>query len=97
MLKIILTTLAIIFLIRLVAPVLFRWLLSAFVKKGMRNGTFFTNGNINQQRRQQQSGNHSRNNSNGRSNGEVRIDYIPEKPDRKEFNGGEYVDYEEVK
>ncbi|MCC9136369.1 DUF4834 family protein [Pontibacter silvestris] len=97
MLKFILTTLAIIFFIRLVAPVLFRWLLSAFLKKSMRNGNFFYNGNLNQQRQQRNNSNNGSNSSNGRSNGDVRIDYIPEQPNRSEFNGGEYVDYEEVK
>jgi hypothetical protein len=35
--------------------------------------------------------------NNGRQQGGVKIDYIPEQPDRKDFNGGQYVDYEEIK
>lgn len=92
MIKFIFTTLLIIFFIRLVAPVLFRWLLGMFIRKKMRNGSFFYT-NMHQQQRQQQNG-HS---NNGRAEGKVKIDYIPEQPDRKNFDGGEYVDYEEVK
>lgn len=81
----------------MVAPVLFRWLLGLFVKKSLRNGTFFYS-NMHQQRRQPQNPyNNSGSQSNGKTRGNVKIDYIPEQPDRKEFNGGEYVDYEEVK
>jgi hypothetical protein len=36
-------------------------------------------------------------NGNGRQQGNVKIDYVPEQPDRKDFNGGQYVDYEEIK
>ena len=31
------------------------------------------------------------------STGKINIDYIPEDPNKKDFRGGEYVDYEEVK
>lgn len=92
MIKFIFTTLLIIFFIRLVAPVLFRWLLGMFIRKKMRNGSFFYS-NMHQQQRQQQNGH----NHNGKTEGKVKIDYIPEQPDRKNFDGGEYVDYEEVK
>ncbi len=98
MIKFIFTTILIIFFIRMVAPVLLRWLLGAFVKKSMRNGTFFY---TNQQQRPPQdpyrNNSHNNGRSNGKSNGDVRIDYIPEQPDRRDFNGGQYVDYEEVK
>ncbi|GAA4426155.1 hypothetical protein GCM10023188_07920 [Pontibacter saemangeumensis] len=95
MIKFIFTTLLILFFIRMVAPVLFRWLIGMFIKKKMRNGTFFYP-NANQQRQQQQP--HSNGSQqNGRAQGGVKIDYIPEQPGRKDFNGGEYVDYEEVK
>jgi hypothetical protein len=90
MLKFIFVTILVIFFIRLVAPFLFRWLLAFFVKKSLRNGTFFYS-NMNQQRPD------PRANSNGRQQGGVKIDYIPEQPDRKDFNGGQYVDYEEIK
>ncbi|ARS36697.1 DUF4834 family protein [Pontibacter actiniarum] len=92
MIKFIFTTLLIIFFIRMVAPTLLRWLLGAFLKKKMRNGTFFYSTMHQQQQAQQQS-----RQGNGRANGDVKIDYVPEQPERKSFNGGEYVDYEEVK
>ncbi|MBC5775996.1 DUF4834 family protein [Pontibacter sp. KCTC 32443] len=90
MIKFIIITILVILFIRLVAPVLFRILLGMFIKKSMRNGTFFTN--MHQQQRPQPNSN-----SNGRAKGDIKIDYIPNQPDRRDFNGGEYVDYEEVK
>ncbi|MBX0333990.1 DUF4834 family protein [Pontibacter sp. HSC-14F20] len=90
MIKFIFVTLLVIFFIRMVAPFLFRWLLAFFVKKSLRNGTFFYS-NMNQPRPEPQT------NSNGRRQGDVKIDYVPEQPDRKDFNGGQYVDYEEIK
>ncbi|GAB3534579.1 hypothetical protein GCM10027443_21940 [Pontibacter brevis] len=96
MIKFIFTTLLIIFFIRMVAPVLFRWLIGMFIKKKMRNGTFFYT-NMHQQQRQQQPPYNNGSQQNGRTKGNVKIDYIPEQPERKDFNGGEYVDYEEVK
>jgi len=93
MIKYILTTILIIYLVRLVAPFLFRWLLALFVKKSLRNGTFFYNGtNPPQQPPRSNGSTHA-----GRAKGNVNIDYIPEQPERRDFNGGEYVDYEEVK
>ncbi|OKL41121.1 DUF4834 family protein [Pontibacter flavimaris] len=92
MIKFIFTTLLIIFFIRMVAPPLFRWLLGMFIRKKMRNGSFFYT-NMHQQQRQQQ----EQQSQNGRAKGDVSIDYIPERPERKSFKGGEYVDYEEVK
>ncbi|GGG31538.1 DUF4834 family protein [Pontibacter amylolyticus] len=88
--KFIFITILVILFLRLAAPVLFRWLLAFFVKKSLRNGTFFYS-NMNQPRPEPQS------NGNGRQKGGVKIDYIPEQPDRKDFNGGQYVDYEEIK
>ena len=90
MIKFIFVTILIIFFIRLVAPFLFRWLLAFFVKKSLRNGTFFYS-NMNQPRPEPSAKN------NGRQKEGVKIDYIPEQPDRKDFNGGQYVDYEEIK
>jgi len=95
MIKFILTTILVIYFFRMVAPVLFRWLLGAFVKKSMRNGTFFYTSQQQQQPYQEQHRNNGQ--SNGRSAGNVKIDYIPEQPEQKHFDGGEYVDYEEVK
>jgi hypothetical protein len=92
MIKFIFVTLLIFFFIRLVAPVLFRWLLGIFIRKKMRNGSFFYT-NMHQQRPPQQNGHQN----NGKAEGKVKIDYMPEQPDRKNFDGGEYVDYEEVK
>ncbi|MFD2248533.1 DUF4834 family protein [Pontibacter ruber] len=92
-LKFILVTILVIYFIRLVAPFLFRFLLGMFLKKKMRNGTFFYT-NMNQQRQYQD----QQQRSNGRAQGNnIKIDYIPEQPERRDFNGGEYVDYEEVK
>lgn len=93
MIKFIFVTILIVFFIRLVAPVLLRWLLAAFIKKKVRNGSFFYS-NMNQQREQQQQ------HANGQdrpAEGKVKIDYVPEQPNRKGFDGGEYVEYEEVK
>lgn len=91
MIKFIIITILIIFFIRLVAPVLFRFLLGMFIKKSMRNGTFFTNMHQPSQRPE------ATNYSNGRPKGDIKIDYMPNQTDRKDFKGGEYVDYEEVK
>ncbi|WP_242923777.1 DUF4834 family protein [Pontibacter liquoris] len=96
MIKFIFTTLLIIFIMRTIAPVLFRWLLGAFVKKSMRNGTFFYPNQQQQQRPYQEPG-RSNGQPNGRSTGHVKIDYIPDQPGQRHFDGGEYVDYEEVK
>ncbi|MFD2512781.1 DUF4834 family protein [Pontibacter locisalis] len=96
MIKFIFVTLLIIFFIRMVAPVLFRWLLAFFVKKSIRNGTFFYS-NMKQQQRQYQDFHQNNSQSNGKAKGNVKIDYVPDQPDRKDFKGGEYVDYEEVK
>jgi hypothetical protein len=95
MIKFIFTTILILFFIRMVAPVLFRWLIGMFIKKKMRNGTFFYT-NMHQQNQQQPPYTNG-SQQNGRAKGNVKIDYIPEQPERKDFNGGEYVDYEEVK
>lgn len=92
MIKFIFVTLLIIFFIRLVAPVLFRWLLQAFVKKQMRNGTFFYTNT--QQPPRPQTG---QQNGQAKTEGNVKIDYIPENQQKKGFDGGQYVDYEEVK
>lgn len=90
MLKFIFVTILVILFFRLVAPTLFRWLLAFFIKKSIRNGTFFYS-NMNRPQPEPQPG------SNGRHQGDIKIDYIPEQPERKDFNGGQYVDYEEIK
>lgn len=72
---------------RLVAPFLFRMLLSFFFKKAVKNSAFGQAQKMYQQPPQNQ------------PNSKINIDYIPEEQqkERKEFAGGEYVDYEEVK
>ncbi|NDK56848.1 DUF4834 family protein [Pontibacter fetidus] len=90
MIKFIIISILVIMFFRLVAPTLFRFLLGMFIKRSMRNGTFFTNM---QQPPRPQPNSHS----NGRAKADIKIDYIPNQPDRKDFTGGEYVDYEEVK
>ncbi len=89
MLKFIIISILIFLFLRLVAPVLLRFLLGMFIKKSMRNGTFFSN--MHQYQRPQQP------NNNGRPKGDVKIDYMPKQGKQKDFDGGEYVDYEEVK
>lgn len=94
--KFIFVTLLIIFFIRLVAPVVFRWLIGMFLKKSLRNGTFFYS-NMKQQQQAYQNFYRNSSQQSGKTKGDVKIDYMPEQPDRKDFKGGEYVDYEEVK
>ena len=90
MIKFIIITILVIMFFRLVAPTLFRFLLGMFIKRSMRNGTFFTN--MHQPQRPEPNGQ-----SNGRAKADIKIDYIPNQPDSKDFKGGEYIDYEEVK
>jgi hypothetical protein len=73
--------------IRLVAPFLLRWLVAFFFKKAVKNSGFGQHQTYNHQAAPKQPA------------GKIKIDYIPEEKQkqRKEFNGGEYVDYEEVK
>ena len=90
MLKFIIVTFFIIMFIRLVAPFLLRWLVKYLFKKHVNKGTFGAPqhpfGDSQQHRYQKPAGN-------------IRVDYIPEehqKP-KKDFEGGQYVDYEAVK
>ena len=75
------------FAVRYVLPVVLRLVLSGFVRKQMRNGGFVVPP-------QSQPGPQA-------APGEVRVDYVPPTtPEREKppgFNGGEYVDFEEVK
>lgn len=87
MIKFIIISILVIMFFRLVAPVLFRFLLGMFIKRSMRNGAFFTNMHQKPQRPQ----------PNGSAKPDVKIDYIPNQTNRNDFKGGEYVDYEEVK
>ena len=86
------------FFFRLVFPYILRWAIKAFVKKTIQNGTF-PNGTF-------QSGTF-RNNGSGPANqthtepeGEIKVNYVPKNTSANKpanFQGGEYVDYEEVK
>ncbi|MDX5346566.1 MAG: DUF4834 family protein [Hymenobacteraceae bacterium] len=92
-LKFILVTILVIYFIRLVAPFVLRWIFKAFFKKMAKNGQFYGGSFQNGQYRSYQ----QQEKSSRKASGNVNIDYIPEEPDRKEFRGGQYVDYEEVK
>ena len=80
-------------LFRLVLPHLLRWALKAFVKKSIRNGTFMHgSGSFTQSRPGPQ--------AQPEPEGKVKVDYIPDNgsaAQSRDFRGGEYVDYEEVK
>jgi hypothetical protein len=81
--------LIIFFLFRLVMPHLLRWALKAFLKKTIRNGTFMNaNGPFTQASPAQPE-----------PEGKVKVDSVPRNKAAtpKEFPGGEYVEYEEVK
>ncbi|MFC5270649.1 DUF4834 family protein [Adhaeribacter terreus] len=90
MFKFIIVSFLIIMFIRLVAPFLLRWLVAFLFKKHIRKTGFDPQqhpfGNSQQHRYQKPSGN-------------VRVDYIPEDKlhQKKDFEGGQYVDYEEIK
>jgi hypothetical protein len=74
---------------RFVFPVLLRWAIKAFIKKNIQNGRF-TNIDPNEFRSANEP----------QPEGKVKVDYIPKQPQTnpsKDFPGGEYVDYEEVK
>jgi hypothetical protein len=89
MIKFLLIVFLVYFTIRLVAPIIFRWWLKSFVNKHVKNGQFRTTYWAGNQPPQPQ-----------KPEGALNIDYIPKeeaKPPKKEFDGGEYVDYEEIK
>ena len=71
------------FAVRYVLPVVLRVVLSGFVRKQMRSGGFAAPPRP------------------GAAQGEVRVDYVPPTAPSSEkpagFQGGEYVDFEEVK
>ncbi|WP_022825369.1 DUF4834 family protein [Hymenobacter norwichensis] len=80
-------------ILRFVLPVLMRWLVVAFVKKQTRRYGAQFGANPFEAPRPEPS-------HNGPTNGQVHVDYVPpkQKPAQpKEFKGGEYVDFEEVK
>jgi len=77
----------IIFFFRLIMPHLIRWALKAFIKKTLQNGTFT------------QAGQPFNNPTQPQPEGKIKVNYVPQQKDQKpkDFPGGEYVDYEEVK
>jgi len=93
LLKFILIAIAIFWLLRLVARLLFPWAVKKAAEKMMKNADQFQGRNGDPFASYQ---NTSR--SRNRNEGEIRIDYVPPKakPKRKDV-GGEFVDYEEVK
>ena len=76
--------------IRLVAPFLLRWLVAFLFKKHVRKSGFGAPQQpfANPQQHQYQ-----------KPSGNVHVDYIPEdyQKQKKDFDGGKYVDYEEIK
>ena len=89
MIKFLITIFLIYIFMRLVFPIIFRWALKAFIKKSIQKGQFV---NIDP--------NNFRPASEPQPEVKVKADFIPQQPQTsqpKEFPGGEYVDYEEVK
>ncbi|MGV3639363.1 MAG: DUF4834 family protein [Adhaeribacter sp.] len=91
-----LITFVIIFLLfRLVMPHLLRWALKAFVKKTIRNATFTQAGGP-----FGQAAGPFGQTTPPAPEGEVKVAFVPQddaKKAPKEFRGGEYVEFEEVK
>lgn len=82
-------------LFRLVMPHLLRWALKAFVKKTIRNATFNQGGGP-----FGQAGGPFAQASPPAPEGEVKVAFVPQdnsKKAAKEFRGGDYVEFEEVK
>ncbi len=86
MIKFFLILFILFFLFRLVMPYIFKWAIKAFIKKNIPNGTFTS---VNQ----------SPFSPPNQPDGNIKVNYVPKdkKPKPKDFPGGEYVDYEEVK
>jgi len=74
------------FVFRLIMPHLIRWALKVFIKKTLQNGAFTQ---FEQPFTPPQP----------QPEGKIKVDYVPNNkdPKPKDFPGGEYVDYEEVK
>lgn len=92
MIKFIIVTFCIIIFMRMVAPALLRLLITYLFKKTMSGGFGAPQQSYGRPQQPYTTGN-------TRPNGKVKIDYVPESHTngRKDFTGGEYVDYEEVK
>ena len=91
MIKFLIVSFFVIMFIRLVAPFLIRFLLGFFIKKHIRNGSFGMPPQNPQQPQQPPRGFYKK------PAGNLNVDYVPEDKNKKDFPGGEYVDYEEVK
>ncbi|GAB2948548.1 hypothetical protein GCM10027048_11820 [Hymenobacter coalescens] len=84
-------------LLRLVLPHLLRWALTAFVKKQMRTGGMPFGAEGNPFGGQVPPPRYERTTE---STGRVRVDYVPptaKRQPKKDFRGGDYVEFEEVK
>ncbi|GGK74998.1 DUF4834 family protein [Rufibacter glacialis] len=96
--KFILITLAVMFLLRYLMPYIIRFLLKTFVQKQMRKAQQYASfqGQAHQHQQYQQA--RPQGHGQGAAGGKVKVAFVPEeKRPRKDFPGGEYVDYEEVK
>ena len=89
MIKFLFITFLVILFLRMVAPFLFRWLITFLIGRQVRKGVFSTFQQGAPQPQQSRPTNRK---------GSINIDFVPppEKP-KKSFDGGEYVEYEEVK
>ena len=77
-------------ILRFVLPVVLRWLVVGFVKKQTRR--------YNQQFGAGPFEAPVKPSRNGAADGQVQVEFVPPQPKRPEqFEGGEYVDFEEVK
>ncbi|AKQ46888.1 hypothetical protein TH63_16610 [Rufibacter radiotolerans] len=98
--KFFLIMLAVMILMRYLMPYIIRFLLKTFVQKQMRNAqqyVYEAQAQQQYQQQQQRSAGPTYAQTTG-GNGKVKVAYVPEeKRPRKDFPGGEYVDYEEVK
>jgi hypothetical protein len=102
-LSFLLVSFLIFWVLRLVVPTLLRWALTAFVRKQMRTGgiPFGAGGNPFEAGANPFSGQAPpRAERANEATGRVRVDYVPPKTPRqprKDFPGGDYVEFEEVK
>lgn len=87
-----LITFLIVSVIRWAAPYILRWWLQRFMKKHVRNGQFGQfhqfGGSFGAQGQAPRP---------DKKEGGVKIDYVPKNHGKSELDGGEYVDFEEVK
>ncbi|RTQ53577.1 DUF4834 family protein [Hymenobacter gummosus] len=102
-LSFLLVSFLIFWVLRLVLPALLRWALTAFVRKQMRTGgiPFGAASNPFESNANPFAGQAPpRPERSSEASGRVRVDYVPPKAPRqrrKDFRGGDYVEFEEVK